>query len=161
MGGTAPAPRSAVATTDDYYVVMAVVSIRFQDPAHHERLKVAARRAGTAVSPLAERLIEEGLRMEAHPQIVFRSGPAGRRPTLVGGPEVVDVVGAIVGGDVPAAERRRRAAAVLAISEAQVDAAMAYYAEFTEEVDAEMVARRDEATAAEAAWRRQRDLLGS
>lgn len=140
---------------------MAVVSIRFADPVHHERLRAAAARSGQAISSLAERLIEEGLRMDAHPQIGFRNGPAGRRPALAGGPEVVDVVDAIVGGDVPVADRGRRAAELLAVTVTQVDAAMAYYAEFTDEVDAERAARRADAEAAEAAWRRQRDLLGS
>lgn len=148
-------------TTGDYDVVMTVVSIRFRDLAHHDRLKEAARRAGTGVSPLAERLIEEGLRMEAHPMIVFRSGPAGRRPALVSGPEVVDVVGTIVGGDLPAAERRQRAVELLDVPVAHVDAALGYYSEFTDEIDAELAVRAAEADAAEAAWRRQRDLLGS
>lgn len=140
---------------------MAVVSIRFSDPVHHERLRAAAARSGQAVSPLAERLIEEGLRMEDHPSVVFRSGPGGRRAALVSGPEVVDVVGAIVGGEVPVDERRARAAELLAISPADVDAAMAYYAEFTAEVDAERERRAQAADEAEEAWRRRRDLMGS
>lgn len=140
---------------------MAVVSIRFSDPVHRERLRAAAARSGQAISPLAERLIEEGLRMEDHPQIVFRPGPSGRRPALASGPEVADVVGAIVGGDVPTADRRQRAAEIMELTVAQIDAAMGYYAEFTAEVDAERAARVEEADAAEAAWRRQRDLLGS
>lgn len=140
---------------------MAVVSIRFSDPGHHHRLKEAARRRGVGVSPLAEALIEEGLRMASHPQVVFRDGPGGRRPVLVGGPEVADVVGAVTGGDVPVAERRDRAAELLAIPPALVDAALAYYAEFTDEIDADLAARLALADEAEVAWRRQRDLLGS
>jgi hypothetical protein len=37
---------------------------------------------GEAKSRTAERLIDEGLRMEDHPGIVFRDGPAGRRAAL-------------------------------------------------------------------------------
>ena len=37
-------------TTLDYNVVMAVVSIRFSDDRHHQRLKDAAALAGTAGS---------------------------------------------------------------------------------------------------------------
>ncbi len=147
--------------TSDYSVVVAVVSIRFADAEHHERLKEAARRRGVAVSSLAEQLIEEGLRMATHPQVVFRDGPAGRRPVMIGGPEVVEVVGVVVGGDVPVDERRDRAAEMLGISPAVVDAALAYYAEFTDEVDADLAARVAAADEAEAAWRRQRELLGS
>lgn len=41
---------------------------------------------------VAERLIEEGLRAEEHPSIVFRSGPTGRRAGIAGGPDVWEIV---------------------------------------------------------------------
>ncbi len=148
-----------IPATCNYDVVMPVVSIRFSDEPLHRRLKASARRHAVGVSTLAQRLIDEGLRMEAHPMVVFRDGPSGRRPVLVGGPEVADVMGAIVGGDVPAPERRSRAADLLGISEAMVDAALAYYADYTDEIDelnAEQARMADEA---EATWRRQRELL--
>lgn len=138
---------------------MPVVSIRFSDEPLHRRLKAGAHRRNVGVSTLAERLIDEGLRMDAHPAVVFRDGPAGRRPALAGGPEVIDVIGAIMGGDVPAAERQARAAKLLGIPEVLVNAALAYYANHTEEVD-ELVAERNRlADAAESSWRRQRELL--
>ena len=145
--------------TIDYDVVMPVVSIRFSDSDAYGRLRDAARRQNVAVSTLAERLIDEGLRSDAHPLVVFRPGPAGRRALLVGGPEVADVIGAIVGGDVPVAERRSRAAELLGISDLLVDAALAYYAEFTDEIGEALAERRRAADAAEAAWRRQQALL--
>lgn len=92
----------------------------------------------------------------AHPMVIFRAGPTGRRPVLVGGPEVADVIGAIVGGDVPADERRVRAAEVLAIPTTLVDAALAYYADFTDEIDALLAERSQRADELEAAWRRER-----
>lgn len=152
---------STTATTSDYSVVMAVLSIRFADQRHHERLKAAAQRSGMAMSPLAERLIEEGLRMQDHPRIVFRDGPAGRRASVAGGPEVADVIGAIVGGDVPEGERRSRAAELLGLQPADVDAALGYYADFTVEIDGELHARQQETDALEARWRRTQALLGS
>lgn len=138
---------------------MAVVSIRFSDEPLHRRLKDSAHRHRVGVSTRAERLIDEGLRMESHPSVTFRDGPSGRRPTLVGGPEVLDVIGAIVGGDVPVDQRRSRAADVLGISEALVDAALAYYADFTDEIDAALDDRTRIADEAEKSWRRQRALL--
>ena len=138
---------------------MTVVSIRFASEPVHGRLKASARRRGQGVSPRAERLIDEGLRMEAHPAVLFRDGPAGRRAVLVGGPEVADVIGALVGGDVPVARRRSRAAELLGLSETMVDAALAYYAEFTGEIDAALAERARAADAAEAAWRRGQSLL--
>ncbi len=111
------------------------------------------------MSTLAERLIDEGLRSEAHPFVIFRDGPSGRRPVLVGGPEVADVIGAVVGGDVPVDQRRARVAELLNVSETLVDAAVAYYADFTDEIDALLADRARQADEAEAAWRRQRALL--
>jgi hypothetical protein len=72
---------------------------------------------------------------------------------------VADVVGAIVGGDVPATDRRSRAADVLNVSETMVDAALAYYADFTEDIDSLLAERARRADEAEAAWRRQQALL--
>ena len=145
--------------TYDYAVAMTVVSIRFSDEPLHQRLKASAHQHDVGVSTLAQRLIDEGLRMEAHPMVVFRDGPSGRRPVLVGGPEVADVVGAIVSGDVPVAERRSRAADLLGVPVSLVDAAVAYYADYTDEIDGLLVERARLADEAEASWRRQRELL--
>ena len=145
--------------TADYTEVMAVVSIRFSGEPVHQRLKDSARRRRVGVSTLAERLIDEGLRMEAHPGVVFREGPTGRRAVLVGGPEVSDVIGAVIGGDVPVAQRRSRAAELMGLSLPVVDAALTYYADHTEEIDAELAERNRAAAEAEAAWRRQQELL--
>lgn len=62
------------------------------DEALISRLERRAEAAGEPKSRLAERLIDEGLRMEEFPGIVFRSGPAGRRASLAGGPDVWEVV---------------------------------------------------------------------
>ncbi len=159
-----PADRSgstklAKMATITYTVVMPVVSIRFSDEPLHRRLKDSAHRHDVGVSTLAERLIDEGLRMEAHPMVVFRDGPAGRRPVLVGGPEVTDVIGAVVDGDVQVDQRRSRAAELLGVPEAMVDAAFAYYADYTDEIDTQLADRARLANEAETLWRRQRELL--
>ena len=138
---------------------MAVVSIRFSGEPVHQRLKDSARRRRVGVSTLAERLIDEGLRMEAHPGVVFREGPTGRRAVLVGGPEVSDVIGAVIGGDVPVGQRRSRAAELMGLSLPVVDAALTYYVDHTEEIDAELAERNRAAAEAEAAWRRRQELL--
>jgi len=138
---------------------MPVISVRISDPALHERLKRTASGRQVGVSGLAEQLIDEGLRMTAHPAIVFRDGPTGRRPALAGGPEVADVIGVIVGGDVPIQERKTRAAELLAVPLAMVDAALAYYAEFTEEIDRALKERAEYAEREEARWRKEQQLL--
>ncbi|MGH9041778.1 MAG: hypothetical protein ACRDZ3_16290 [Acidimicrobiia bacterium] len=108
---------------------------------------------------LAEQLIDEGLRSRRHPLIAFRDGPGGRRAALVGGPDLWEVVGGVIGGDVPADHRVARAVEVFAWRVEQVEAALAYYAEFTDEILAEIAANAAAAEEAETLWRRQQDLL--
>lgn len=57
-----------------------------------DRLAAHARERNESKSRLAQRLIEEGLRMEAHPGVVFQDGPTGRRARLICGPDVWEVI---------------------------------------------------------------------
>ncbi|MFL5800120.1 MAG: hypothetical protein ACJ77A_19585 [Actinomycetota bacterium] len=100
----------------------------------HERLTRAAGSGPESRSSLAARLIEEGLRMDSHPGIVFRGGPGGRRPGLAGGPdvwEVVRVLRAVRGAD---DKRVRRTAELTDLPVHSVRAAARYYSEFPEEI---------------------------
>lgn len=146
--------------TADYSVVMAhPVSVRFHDVRVAERLKAEAIARGGSASALAEELIDEGLRVRRHPLVGFRDGPGGRRACLVGGPDVWEVVTGLVGGDVPATERVERAVELFGLRREQVKGVLAYYAEFTEEVDAHVGANLAAADQAEVLWRRQQGLL--
>ncbi|MGO9247851.1 MAG: hypothetical protein ACLQQB_10740 [Solirubrobacteraceae bacterium] len=128
-------------------------SIRMS-PRTHARLDLGARRRGEPKSRTAERLIDEGLRMEDHPGIVFRDGPTGRRAGLAGGPDVWEVVQTFqeFGSD---GERAIAGAAEWgSLSHAQVNVALRYYGDFREEID-ERIALNDEETARQyAAWKR-------
>lgn len=97
--------------------------------------------------------------MEEHPAICFRDGPSGCRAVLIGGSELADVVSTLVGGDVPEEERRTRVAELMCLSESLVDAVLAYYAEHTDEVEAEIDARQQAANEQEQLWMRQQALL--
>jgi hypothetical protein len=67
------------------------VSTRY--PSHTlGRLDRRAEAEGHSRSTLIQRYVVEGLEMDEYLGIVFRSGPAGRRPGLVGGPDVWEVV---------------------------------------------------------------------
>lgn len=97
-------------------------------------LDAAAERAGTSRNAITERLLAEALRTERHPLIGFASGAAGRRePTLLGTRlKVRDVIATVrVEGDQAAAAEH------LAIAERLVRAAVDYYADFSDEVDAD------------------------
>ncbi|HSI97575.1 MAG TPA: hypothetical protein VK926_04370 [Gaiellaceae bacterium] len=56
------------------------------------RLDERAQSEGHSRSTLIQRYVAEGIEMDEHPGIVFRSGPAGRRPGLTAGPDVWEVV---------------------------------------------------------------------
>lgn len=151
---------SPLRTEVDYVVVMGhPISLRFRRPEVAERLKDEAAARHVSSSSLAEELIDEGLRSRRHPLVVFRNGPTGRRAGLVGGPDVSEAVAGIVGGDVPVNERVDRAVEVFALHRQLVEAALGYYAEFTEEIDAEIEANAVAADEAERLWERRQGLL--
>ena len=135
------------------------MSIRFRRAEVLARLKAEAATRRVSSSTLAEELIEEGLRTRRHNLVVFRDGPSGRRAGLVGGPDVWEVIGGLVGGDVPAEARIERAVDVFGLTPGQIGAALDYYADFTAEIDGEIAANLAAADEAEAAWRRRQGLL--
>ena len=97
--------------------------------------------------------------MEAHPGIVFRDGPTGRRAALAAGPDVWQIIPLLRGLRGSLEERIAETAEQLWLTERQVRAVSRYYAEFTDEIDAE-IAENDEATEREfAAWENERKLL--
>jgi hypothetical protein len=135
------------------------VSVRFREERVADCLRAEARARSASASALAEELIDEGLRMRRHPLVGFRDGAGGRRAVLLSGPDVWEVIGALVGGDVAPEKRVERVAEVLRVRRELVDAALAYYSEFTEEIDAELEGNRRAAEEAETLWLRQQELL--
>jgi len=123
------------------------------------RLDSGAKRRGEAKARLAERLIEEGLRMEDHPGIIFRDGPAGRRAALAGGPDVWEIVETIRGTGLAGEQAIAAAAEWGSLSPAQVRMAVRYYADFREEVDERIAHNQAEADRRQAAWERAQAAL--
>ena len=120
------------------------------------RLDVESQRIGRSRSWLAKQLLDEGLRMEQHPGIMFRTGPAGRRAGLIGGPDVWEVVRAARGDE----DTRENIAERTGLMPKQVGVALRYYAEYADEVDNWLRRVDEEAERAEAAWRCEQELLG-
>ena len=112
-----------------------------------------------SISSIGERQIDEGLRMEAHPGIVFRNGPSGRRAGLAAGPDVWEVVGLLRGLRGSVEERVAVAAAQLGLTDEQARTTSRYHAEFTDEIDAEIARNDDIADRESAAWENERRLL--
>ena len=111
------------------------VSVRFPDDLA-VRLRRRADRTGEPTSGLVARLVDEGMRMEEHPGIVFRDGPTGRRAGLASGPDVWEVIVVLkdFGRNGPTAAIKATAA-WLALSEAQVRTAEGYYSAYPAEID--------------------------
>ena len=108
--------------------------------------------------------VEEALRMEDHPGVVFRPGPTGRRAGLVGGPDVWEVIDTLLtlrDAEPELADEAlvRAVAAATGLAERKVWAAVRYYAAYRAEVDEWIVANRRAADDAEAAIRVEREIL--
>ncbi len=109
-----------------------------------ERLKARSARDGVSASQLAGRYIDEGIRSEEFPGVVFRSGPAGRRAGLVGGPDVWEIVRDVRGArEAGAADAIAVVAAASELTDAQVRLAAAYYTAYPEEIDARIAAEEE------------------
>jgi hypothetical protein len=134
------------------------LSIRIGDDTF-DALEAQSRRSGRSRSEVAKTLLEEGLRMERHPGIVFRSGPAGRRPGLAGGPDVWEVVRVLLGVKADGEAAIKQASERTGLTQEQVRFALRYYAEYRDEINDWIRRVDDEAEAAEAVWRREQELL--
>ena len=130
------------------------ISIRI-DPEALERIDAEARLSKQSRSEVTKTLIEEGLRMKAHPGIVFRPGPAGRRPALAVGPDVWEVVRAFSDEDRTKDKAIRRTAALMNLDPYHIQTALIYYAEYADEIDCWLTRLDEEARLAEAEWHQQ------
>jgi hypothetical protein len=100
-----------------------------------QRLSERARRAGVAERTLAQRYVEEGLRHDVHPLTQFLDGLSGRRAGLVGrGLDVWEVIATVRDNY----GSTQAAADYLQIPVGLVDAAVAYYGEYRDEIDREI-----------------------
>ncbi|MDQ3647123.1 MAG: hypothetical protein M3433_00790 [Actinomycetota bacterium] len=126
----------------------------------HAELEAHGRARGESKSRVAERLIEEGLRMAAHPEIVFRDGPAGRRASLAGGPDVWELIAAMRDSGLQGEAAVTSMTEWGALTVGQVRAAVRYYGEFTAEVDERIRRNRDEAERQREGWQRAQAALG-
>ena len=136
----------------------AMLSIRMPDETR-EQLEATAEAHGESRSALMQRYIEEGLRMDRHPGIVFRSGPAGRRPALAGGPDVWEVIQVVQNVETRGDRAIAEAASWLGLSAAQVRTAVEYYADYPAEIDSWLARAHAQAIEAEERFRRQQELL--
>ena len=135
------------------------LSIRF-DRALLERLRRRAAAQDSTPSGLAQRLVDEGLRQQEHPGIVFKDGPSGRRAALVAGPDVWEVVAAVRASGAKDERRAGKVAAEqLTLTPPQVRLALDYYGSYPDEIDAQITENEVAAAEALAAWQARQRLL--
>jgi hypothetical protein len=114
---------------------------------------------GSTTSALAQRLIDEGLRMADHPGVIFKDGPSGRRAALGYGPDIWEIVKFLGEIDERGPAALDAAAEVFAIDSSRVSTAISYYSSYPDEIDAEVNEADEASERAEEAWRVQRRLI--
>jgi hypothetical protein len=102
--------------------------------------------------------------MEDHPGVIFRDGPTGRRAVLVGGPDVREVIRAVMSARTAEPELDADQIVALVTTNAGVPArlvetAIRYWAAYPDDIDVwiDEVESFEEQTLR--AWERRQDLL--
>ena len=135
------------------------LSIRFA-PSLLARLRQRANATpGASAAGLAQRLIDEGLRMADHPGVIFKDGPSGRRAALAYGPDVWEVIKFLREVDERGPAAIDAADEVFAVDSSRITAAISYYGDYRDEIDAEITDADEASARAEAAWRVQQQLI--
>jgi hypothetical protein len=125
-----------------------------------DRLTERGSQSGESAERLAQRYIEEGLRMDARPGIVFRDGPAGRRPALAAGPDIWEIIRVVRNTEQPDTLAIAEAAAYFELPVQLIRTAVEYAEEHREEIDRWLRMVDEEADKAETAWHQARTLAG-
>lgn len=111
-----------------------------------DMLNARSEHLGQSKARVAERLIEEGLRIEEFPGILFRSGPTGRRAGIAGGPDVWEIArdlrAAIHEGATDPIASVVRASG---LDRAMVTLAASYYSAYPDDID-ERIRLNEQAT---------------
>lgn len=110
-------------------------SMRMDDESREE-LIAYAERSEVSPSKLVNRYVREGLRMDKHPAIAFKTTPHGRRAVLALHPglQVVDIIGTWRDEQQDAAATAR----YFRINEEDVQAVLRYYADYKDEIDEDL-----------------------
>ncbi len=122
-----------------------------------ELLDAMAKATGGTRNALADRLLSEAIRTEVHPLIRFQPGALGRRRALVVGTRlyVYQVISTLRGndGDID------QTAEDFGVPQQLVRAALAYYADFTDEIDDDAAVAEQLEREERARWERQQRAI--
>ena len=119
-------------------------------------LTAISRRRRLEESELARTLLDEALRREKHPGIVFRTTPTGREAAIEGRRlyvwQIIETVRASEGDEQQAADS-------LGVRPEQVRNAIDYFAEYQAEIDGLIALTLEEADRARQLWDRRQQAL--
>lgn len=115
--------------------------------------------SGEPMARLAQRYIDEGLRVERHPGVFFRDGPAGRRAVVVGGPDVWQIIVAVRSAPERGDALIDAMAERVGVPRERIRIAIRYYAEYPAEIDQFIAMVEEEAEQFEEALEREQRLL--
>ena len=114
--------------------------------------------SGESRNAMVDRLLNESLRIEKHPFIRFITGASGRREAHIVGTrwKVRQIIVSLKG------EKGQIAAVVKGfdLTEPQVRAAVSYYADFTDEIDADIMRDSVDADQQRIRWQREQSVIG-
>lgn len=133
------------------------LSIRITESSFNELKSRSVRRKET-VSDTARQLIEEGLRMQAHPGIVFRESVHGRLASLANAEFVWMAIAAFPKWDEEWDVRSTELVGGSALTASQIWTAQKYYAEYPEEIDERIRANEEAAEQGYAEWLRRQPV---
>lgn len=159
------AARSLLATSAYTVGMASPASVRF-DPTVAARLsRFVAAHPGLSASAATNLLVDEALRSDEHPLVVFRDGPAGRRARLIGGPDVWEVARAVrnardVEPDLDPEAVVDLVSDTSGVVPRLVRAALSYWAAYPDEINGWLERAEAEAAEAEQRWQREQTLLG-
>ena len=139
-------------------------SVRFDESVLARLDRYVKAHPGTSSSSVANMFIDESLRADEHPGIVFRPGPTGRRAALSGGPDVWEVIGSLNAirreePDLDGEDLADELATVTGLSVARVNTALRYYAAYPDEIDERIANNADAAEREEQLWAARQTLL--
>jgi len=139
-------------------------SIRFDERVSDRLTSYVASHPGWSGSSAANRFVDEALRMEDHPGVIFRDGPTGRRAVLIGGPDVREVIRAVKSARAAEADLDSDEIVALVSTNTGVpgrlaDTAIRYWAAYPDEIDSWIEEVESFEEQALLAWERRQDLL--
>jgi len=125
------------------------------------RISELADAEGATETALVSRLLDEGLKVAAHPGIVYRDGPTGRRAALATGPDVWEIVNGVRHAEGHGEARIADAAEQMGLPERLIRLAVNFASAHPDEIEERIQLNEQAATRARELAEQRKRLLAS